>query len=232
MIIQILSNFCDEGYLEKERYNFTSPFFAGANVAFRRGVFEQLGLYDERCATGEDHDICLRAAGAGWDLYFQPKALVRHNNKGKLRRFIRRWFYYGFKHPYVYKKHTPKALQVYLVNRGARQGYLYSCVLNIKKSPLHLVIFITPFLTMHIFLILTIVTALLGLNITTWMFGSVTVLAGLAYLKSDVDLKHPLQSIVFAGLRYTANMALLVGGLLGSLRLGMLYISGTLDYKG
>jgi len=97
MIIQILSNLCDEGYLttNNKKYGFTSPFFSGANVAFRREVFEQIGLYDENCATGEDHDICLRAANAGWDLYFQPKAVVKHRNKETLRGFIGKWFHYG-----------------------------------------------------------------------------------------------------------------------------------------
>ncbi|MCK4830855.1 hypothetical protein KA005_84875, partial [bacterium] len=59
-----------------------------------------------------------------------------------------------------------------------------------------------------------------------------TMLTGIHYFKSDVDGRHPLRSIVFAGLRYTANLALLLGGSLGASRLKMIYISGTLDYKG
>lgn len=232
MIIQILSNLCDEGYLEKGAYSFTSPFFSGANVAFRREVFGQVGLYDESCATGEDHDICLRTVSAGWDLYFQPKALVRHKNKGTVRGFVRRWFNYGFNHPYIFNKHTSRGLQIYRINRGSSKGDLYRCIFHKRHFPLHVAIFATSFLAMHISLLLTIVTALLGFNIVAWILGSITVLTGIHYFKSDVDGKHPLHSIIFAGLRYAANLALLLGGSLGASRLKMIYISGTLDYKG
>jgi len=53
MIIQILSNLIDEGYLKRERYSLISPFFAGANVAFRREALKQVGAYDENCNSGE-----------------------------------------------------------------------------------------------------------------------------------------------------------------------------------
>ena len=43
MIIQILSNLFEEGYLPRESYTSLSPFFAGANVAFRKKALEQIG---------------------------------------------------------------------------------------------------------------------------------------------------------------------------------------------
>ena len=108
MIIQILSNLFEEGYLKREKYSLISPFFAGANVAFRRQALDQVGFYDENCNSGEDQDICFRIAKGGWDLYFEPKAVVRHKNRMVLRAFIHQWFNYGFHHPYLFKKHDSR----------------------------------------------------------------------------------------------------------------------------
>ena len=68
MIIQILCNVFEKGYQTRERDAWISPFFAGANVAFRRHALKEVGPYDERCTTGEDRDISLRMADAGWEL--------------------------------------------------------------------------------------------------------------------------------------------------------------------
>ena len=43
MIIQILSNLFEEGYVSRENYTSLSPFFAGANVAFRKKALDQVG---------------------------------------------------------------------------------------------------------------------------------------------------------------------------------------------
>jgi hypothetical protein len=48
----------------------------------------------------------------------------------------------------------------------------------------------------------------------------------------DIEIKHLFRTIRFILLRYMANLALLIGGLLGGAKLKVLYISGTLDYKG
>ena len=100
-----------------------------------------------------------------------------------------------------------------------------------EKIPLHVVVFATSFLAMHIFLVLTLLAALLGVAVAAWILGAITALSGIAYIKSDIDIKHPIRSVAFACIRYIGNMTLLVGGLLGALRLRMIYISGTLDYK-
>jgi hypothetical protein len=40
MIIQILGDLKEEGYLPKGRHPTVAPFFAGANVAMRRGALD------------------------------------------------------------------------------------------------------------------------------------------------------------------------------------------------
>ncbi len=230
MIIQILSNLFEEGYLKREKYSLVSPFFAGANVAFRRQALDQVGSYDENCKSGEDQDMCFRMAKAGWELYFEPKAVVRHKNRMVLRAFIHQWFNYGFHHPYLFKKHDSKVMRVYRPSTRREKGVIYESLFSIK-FPLPILIFLTSFLAMHIFLTLAIVFAAIGLYIPAIICGVATLAIAAFYFKADINWKNILQAGVFIFLRYTANLALLWGGFIGGVKLGMLYISATFDYK-
>ena len=98
------------------------------------------------------------------------------------------------------------------------------------RFPLNIHIFLTPFLTMHILLALTIVLAVIGLSIPAIIVGLLTMAVAALYFKPDMNRKNILQSIKFIFLRYAANLALLLGGFLGGAKSGMLYISATFDY--
>lgn len=231
MIIQILSNLIEEGYLKREQYSLISPFFAGANVAFRSQALKQAGAYDENCRSGEDQDICFRLANAGWELYFEPKALVRHKNRMVLRAFIRQWFNYGFHHPYLFKKHNYKGLRLYRASGGGKSGVLYKSVFGLR-FPFYVLIFLTPFLVMHIILALAILFAAIGFNVPAIVCGASTLAVAAFYFRSDVNWKRLSQTGVFVFLRYTANLALILGGILGGIKRRMLYIGATFDYRG
>jgi len=227
MIIQILSNLIEEGYLQ--RYSLLSPFFAGANVAFRSQALSQVGTYDANCHSGEDQDMCFRIANAGWELYFEPKARVRHKNTMTLRTFVRKWFDYGFHHPYIFKKHSSKGLKIYRTGKRSEKESLYKCLFGMR-FPFHILIFLTPFLTMHLILALAILFVIIGLYIPAIIGGLITLAIAASYFKADINRKNVLQTGAFIFLRYAANLALLLGGFLGGAKLGMLYISATFDY--
>jgi GT2 family glycosyltransferase len=56
------------------------PMLGGAALLVRREVIEQVGGFDERFHMyGEDNDWCLRIVRAGWQLIFQPAAVVLHH---------------------------------------------------------------------------------------------------------------------------------------------------------
>jgi cellulose synthase/poly-beta-1,6-N-acetylglucosamine synthase-like glycosyltransferase len=231
MIIQILSNLIEEGYLKRSEYSVTAPFFAGANVAFRRQALNETGPYDNNCLSGEDQDICLRIAKAGWDLYFEPKAVVRHKNRMTLRAFIRQWFNYGFHHPYLFRKHNTKAMRVYAAANRKKKGVIYKQLIDVK-FPFHINIFLTTFLIVHVLLLLTILFVGLGFYIPTIIFGLSTIAVVFFYFKSDIKSRHISQTFTFLFLRYFANLALLIGGFIGGMKLRMLYLSATFDYRG
>jgi glycosyltransferase involved in cell wall biosynthesis len=70
---------------------------AGANMAFRRTVFERLGLFDERLGAGasgcsEDSELWYRLLANGGVCLYEPRAVVSHHHRSEwpdLRRQIR-----------------------------------------------------------------------------------------------------------------------------------------------
>ena len=161
MIIQILSDLKEEGYLFKGRHPTVAPFFACANVAFRRQALKEISGFDPQCITGEDCDICARLSGAGWELYTRRDAIVSHRNPGDLKALFRKWYGYGRHHPYVFAKHNEQAVEIYLRLLKPVLGERYLCLLY-RKSSLGVVLFITKFLLLHLALLGTVIAWLLG----------------------------------------------------------------------
>jgi N-acetylglucosaminyl-diphospho-decaprenol L-rhamnosyltransferase len=56
------------------------PMLSGAAILVRRAVIEAVGGFDERFHVyGEDNEWCLRIVRAGWQLIFQPRAVILHH---------------------------------------------------------------------------------------------------------------------------------------------------------
>jgi GT2 family glycosyltransferase len=73
----------------------------GANMAFRRSVLLDLGLFDERLGagsalrSGEDADMLFRCLEAGWTGVYVPEALVTHEQWRDPRALVRLRYGYG-----------------------------------------------------------------------------------------------------------------------------------------
>ncbi len=74
---------------------------AGANMAFRREVFDRIGLFDPVLDVGTptlgggDHDIFFRVLHAGYLCVYEPAALVRHRHRRTVAELRRLLFSYG-----------------------------------------------------------------------------------------------------------------------------------------
>jgi GT2 family glycosyltransferase len=56
----------------------------GGFLLLRRAMLEELGGFDERFRLyGEDIDLAYRAAKAGWERWYVPEAIVRHEHKAE-----------------------------------------------------------------------------------------------------------------------------------------------------
>jgi len=228
VIIQVVTNLREEGYLEKGPHPTVAPFFAGANVAFRRDAAAAVGGFDPECTTGEDCDLCVRLSAADHRLYLTSAAAVYHDNPTSVRHLLRQWFGYGRYHPYVFAKHNPRAIEFYARLRKPIKGERYGCLFY-RLAPVAVVIFVTRFLALNLLLLATLGLGLAGWNAGAWTGLALSAAAALIYAWPDLRRAGPVRGLVFSCLRYLAESALFAGAFIGGLRRRMLYISATID---
>ena len=75
------------------------------NVMYRREVLLEAGLFDEALWPGEDVDIDLKITRLGYELYYNPGAVVWHyrpKDAGAFSRMMRR---YGWAQAYLVRKY-------------------------------------------------------------------------------------------------------------------------------
>jgi glycosyltransferase involved in cell wall biosynthesis len=90
-----------------------SPWFASANSALRREVFDLVGLFDERLPEAggcEDIDFAWRVfQSKRFKLVYRPKAVVFHRHRVTARGLFKQWRGYGRGQAILRRKH-PKLL--------------------------------------------------------------------------------------------------------------------------
>ncbi|MDQ1336757.1 MAG: hypothetical protein QG552_3707 [Thermodesulfobacteriota bacterium] len=72
---------------------------AGANMAFRRKVFDKVGLFDERLDVGAagcsgDSEMWYRILGQGWTCRYEPAAVVYHDHRRDMEALDRQLYHY------------------------------------------------------------------------------------------------------------------------------------------
>ncbi|MCC5928145.1 MAG: glycosyltransferase [Cyclobacteriaceae bacterium] len=72
---------------------------AGANMAFKREVFEKIGYFDERLDAGAsgcsgDSEIWYRILAAGLSIRYEPKAIAFHHHREDMKGYKRQIFNY------------------------------------------------------------------------------------------------------------------------------------------
>src|SRR5262249_31011232 len=74
---------------------------ASVNMAVRRSVLEEIGLFDEAlgpgtlCESGEDHEFFFRVLARGYRVVYEPAALVWHRHRKEWRSLRRALYGYG-----------------------------------------------------------------------------------------------------------------------------------------
>jgi len=228
MIIQILSDLKQEGYLSKGRHPTVAPFFSCSNVAFRRHALQEIDGFDPKCITGEDCDICARLSAGEWELYMRREAIVSHKNPSNFRHLFRKWYGYGRYHPYVFAKHNERAIEIYMRLLQPLDGERYICLFY-KRSGLPVVLFLTKFLMLNTALLATGIAGLLGLTTAGSVGPCLTTILVISYAWPDVRRSGLLLGSAFTAIRYVADMALFIGAFIGGLRQKMIYFSATVD---
>lgn len=226
MIVDITRCAFQRGYLPKKKNTIFHPFFPTNNAAFRREALEKVGGFDPRCQTGEDVDMSIRIAQAGYELWYEPSAKIRHMDRRTLSGLARQWFRYGSSHPYLFEKHVPTPrLQFYRFARPETTSDPMGvrCLLDVP-FPISGMVFLSSFHAFHLGLLAALAGSLLGAHAVALAGAVVATLAGAWYFSARFAFRHPLQSVALAGIRYAVDCAYFLGGLLGGLRRGMVFL--------
>ncbi len=83
-----------------------APYGQTANLAVRRPVFDEVGLFRSYLTTGGDADFCWRIyRGTNWQLRSAPTAIVEHCHRSTWRELASQWRRYGRSNWYLHKLH-------------------------------------------------------------------------------------------------------------------------------
>jgi glycosyltransferase involved in cell wall biosynthesis len=88
IVLDLLSRY-DRAVTGKERL------LPSNNFAFPTEPLRRIGGFDERFRTAEDRELCRRWAAAGFELGRAPAAVVEHDARLDLVRFVTKFFAYG-----------------------------------------------------------------------------------------------------------------------------------------
>lgn len=82
------------------------PYGQTANLAVRRSIFQQVGLFRPYLTTGGDADMCwriLRETDCKYE--FVPDATVQHRHRRTLKELQKQWYRYGESNRYLHQLH-------------------------------------------------------------------------------------------------------------------------------
>ncbi|MEA5532763.1 glycosyltransferase [Crocosphaera sp. XPORK-15E] len=80
------------------------PYGQTANLAIRRSIFHQVGLFRPYLTTGGDADICWRIQQeTNWKLTFSPTAIIHHRHRSNFKELRSQWRRYGQSNQYLHE---------------------------------------------------------------------------------------------------------------------------------
>jgi len=86
-------------------------FVTGCLMAVRREVWEKIGLIDGRFFFGaEDADFCLRASQKGFDIVYEPRAVIYHKVARTYDKFSEKHVYYVYRGKFIFMRKYLSAL--------------------------------------------------------------------------------------------------------------------------
>jgi cellulose synthase/poly-beta-1,6-N-acetylglucosamine synthase-like glycosyltransferase len=213
----------NEGYVKTAQSAATQTTFPTANLAIRRELLVQLGGFDERCVTGEDLDLSIKVARSGRRIFYERRAKIRHRFRTTLPELLRQYFNYYRFHPYVLKKHAKrKELELFFADPGRRRWISWRV-----PMPVHVVIAPTTFSVMYLAMILALAAYGLDAPDVALACAAVATIVGLTHCFRAFQYRRPLESAKFLVIRHLLNWACVLGGLIGGIREGVLYLGTT-----
>jgi cellulose synthase/poly-beta-1,6-N-acetylglucosamine synthase-like glycosyltransferase len=165
MLIPVLDDYYDRGYLPRPSSPALTPFFPNCNLAVRRAAYQQAGGYDPEMNAGEDADLCRRVAAADWELVYQPDATVEHEPRAGWRALLRQWWSYGYAGARHFHKAQAKRLEIYWTAAAWPRIHRHRVLLGWQRAPVGGIVFLTFFPVLLGLFLASGVAALLGASL-------------------------------------------------------------------
>jgi cellulose synthase/poly-beta-1,6-N-acetylglucosamine synthase-like glycosyltransferase len=224
MLIPILKDYHKKGYVAPPRHGILPEFFPNCNMAVRKEMFNDIGLYrDDPIITAEEVDLCYRAYCGGWDLFYQPSAKCDHEPREKISGVIKQWFRYGYYSSYFFKKHQQERCNIFFSFKFQTRLEDYRRIIKLKRFPFKSTIFITMFSLIQILLLVMLVSFLfkfITLAIIAAALSLLPLIQVLPVFWKTVGLKKIPLYFFFT---YIIYFSCITGSILGGFKNRMLY---------
>jgi glycosyltransferase involved in cell wall biosynthesis len=120
----ILEQHADRENTLSQKYTLAHPFCAygqTANLAVRKQVLAEVGLFRPYLTSGGDADLCWRILRqTSYKLNFAENAIVRHRHRSTMKQLQSQWYRYGESNKYLHELHG-----VDLMRELTTQEYCY-----------------------------------------------------------------------------------------------------------
>lgn len=73
--------------------------------AYRREVFDRVGMFDEELIRNQDDELNYRLLKAGFKIWFDPSIRSKYYVRGDFKRLFRQYYQYGYWKVFVNRKH-------------------------------------------------------------------------------------------------------------------------------
>ena len=73
--------------------------------AYRKSVFEEIGLFDSALTRNQDDELNYRLLKSGWRIWFDPRIRSRYHVRSTYPQLLRQYFQYGYWKVFVNRKH-------------------------------------------------------------------------------------------------------------------------------
>jgi cellulose synthase/poly-beta-1,6-N-acetylglucosamine synthase-like glycosyltransferase len=225
MMIPILKDYYRQGYLPAGSETSLPAYVPNVNMAVRRAVVDQVGGYDLECSAGEDADLSVRAARAGWAVYYEPRARVYHEARANLAGLLRQWRWYGEGGSHFFAKQRRHRLEVYLNLDLPPQMHGYRRVLATRWWPVPSLFFVSYFTIAHLLLALAAVLLIAGwARSAVVTAGALLLMALLMWRGSRLRRLTWRELALYGGISCLVNWTCIVQSLRGGAKRGLLFI--------
>jgi cellulose synthase/poly-beta-1,6-N-acetylglucosamine synthase-like glycosyltransferase len=203
----------------------TCPYFDANNMAVSRRALMAVGnkFWDE--TTAESVDLSLRISKAGYKLYFEPTAVVRVIHPTTIGQFCGQLRVKGFGRPLTVRAHAKRVLEFRI------QYFGYKSI--VIPFPLQTMIYWGDFHFMHLFGVWAMAQTLFNVFSGQVLDGNIFLLWAIflgflfKYFLPVLKIQPASDFLLWVWIRYRSNLAMLLGGIQGSLNFGRLYIESS-----